>query len=94
MKVIYILALISSFLFFSCSDSNVVGLEIQPNSDIIEIFNGEVINEIDSLNPPLYSLSLSTHSEDSLRTDETTSLLLGSINDPIFGLNEGSFLTQ
>ena len=97
MKVIYILALISSFLFFSCSDSNVVGLEIQPNSDIIEIFNGEVINEIDSLNPPLYSLSLSTHSEDSLRTDETTSLLLGSISssyDPIFGLNEGSFLTQ
>ena len=94
MKVIYILALISSFLFFSCSDSNVVGLEIQPNSDIIEIFNGEVINEIASLNPPLYSLSLSTHSEDSLRTDETTSLLLGSINDPIFGLNEGSFLTQ
>jgi len=94
MKVIYILALISSFLFFSCSDSNVVGLEIQPNSDIIEIFNGEVINEIDSLNPPLYSLLLSTHSEDSLRTDETTSLLLGSINDPIFGLNEGSFLTQ
>jgi hypothetical protein len=94
MKVIYILALISSFLFFSCSDSNVVGLEIQPNSDIIEIFNGEVINEIDSLNPPLYSLSLSTQSEDSLRTDETTSLLLGSINDPIFGLNEGSFLTQ
>jgi hypothetical protein len=94
MKVIYILALISSFLFFSCSDSNVVGLEIQPNSDIIEIFNGEVINEIDSLNPPLYYLSLGTHSEDSLRTDETTSLLLGSINDPIFGLNEGSFLTQ
>ncbi|MBT7276376.1 MAG: hypothetical protein HN886_07980 [Woeseiaceae bacterium] len=51
----------------------------------------------DSINLPTYSLSLSVSSEDSLRTDETSSLLLGKISesyDPYFGDNVGAFVTQ
>ena len=97
MNIKYFLFFITTCLIFSCSDSNVVGLEVQPNSDIIEIFNSDILSEIDSLNQPPYSLSLSTSSEDSLRTDETSSLLLGKISksyDPYFGDNIGSFVTQ
>ena len=97
MNIKYILFFITACLIFSCSDSNVVGLEVQPNSDVIEIFNSDIMSELDSLNPTLYSLSLSTSSEDSLRTDETSSLLLGKISkpyDPYFGDNIGAFVTQ
>ena len=97
MNIKYILFFISACLIFSCSDSNVVGLEVQPNSDIIEIFNAEVMSNQDSINLPPYSLSLSVSSEDSLRTDETSSLLLGKISksyDPYFGDNVGEFITQ
>ena len=52
MNIKYILFFITACLIFSCSDSNVVGLEVQPNSDIIEIFNSDILNELDSLNPP------------------------------------------
>ena len=37
---------------------------------------------------------MTTESVDSLRSDEPSSLLLGSIDDPIFGENISSFLTQ
>jgi hypothetical protein len=80
MNIKYILFFIATCLILSCSDSNVVGLEVQPNSDIIEIFNAEVMSNQDSINLPPYSLSLSVSSEDSLRTDETSSLLLGKIS--------------
>lgn len=86
-----------SLLISSCSDSNVVGLELQPNSDLIEIFNSNIIAN-DSLVSPdsitLSTLSTYTESEDSLRSDETSSLVLGGINDPVFGYNRGEFLTQ
>ena len=86
-----------SLLISSCYDSNVVGLELQPNSDLIEIFNSNIIAN-DSLVSPdsitLSTLSTYTESEDSLRSDETSSLVLGGINDPVFGYNRGEFLTQ
>jgi hypothetical protein len=97
MNIKYILFFIPACLILSCSDSNVVGLEVQPNSDVIEIFSSDVMSELDSINPTLYFLSLSTSSEDSLRTDETSSLLLGKISnsyDPYFGDNIGEFVTQ
>ena len=97
MNIKYILFFIATCLILSCSDSNVVGLEVQPDSDIIEIFNAEVMSNQDSINLPPYSLSLSVSSEDSLRTDETSSLLLGKISksyDPYFGDNVGEFITQ
>ena len=64
---------------FSCNDPNVVGLEL-PGSARFTISNDSIQN-----------FETSTISEDSLRSDESLYLLLGQINDPIFGLNQGGF---
>ncbi|MBC8266945.1 MAG: DUF4270 family protein [Flavobacteriales bacterium] len=71
-------------LIFSCTDPNLIGLEVQPPSDGISV----------SLTSNKNNLKLSTISEDSLRSDEASTLLLGAINDPVFGNNQGFFLTQ
>ncbi|SVE15735.1 uncharacterized protein METZ01_LOCUS468589, partial [marine metagenome] len=71
-------------LIWSCTDPNLIGLEVQPPSDGIVV-------SLTSLNN---DLKLSTISEDSLRSDEVSTLLLGCINDPVFGINRGSFATQ
>ena len=78
-----------SLIFFSCDESSQLGLEVQPSSDKIEIFNAS-LNQ-NSSNP---SFILSTESVDSLRSDEPSLLLLGAIDDPIFGENLGSFITN
>tara|TARA_B100000963_G_scaffold5770_1_gene4463 strand:- start:1932 stop:3137 length:1206 start_codon:yes stop_codon:yes gene_type:complete len=72
-----------SLLFISCSDPNILGLEIQPESDNILIFN--TISD---------DFKIDVQSEDSLRTDNVVSLTLGEIYDPIFGLNSAGFYTQ
>ena len=78
------------FVLTSCDDPGVVGLEVQPSSDKIEIFSNN-FSQSDSLP----ALTISTESVDSLRTDETSSLLLGHIyTDPYFGDNVGAFVTQ
>lgn len=56
---------------------------MQPPSDIIEV------NFIDTFSIDAYS-----QREDSVRTDRTALYLLGSINDPVFGLSKASFCTQ
>ena len=68
---------------FSCTDPDILGLEIQPESDNILIFN--------SLSSDFQT---EIESEDSLRTDNVVSLTLGEIHDPIFGLNSAGFYTQ
>ena len=88
LRDISIIILISS-LMFSCKDTDVVGLEVQPSSDRIEILS-DSFGQNDSLS----SFTLFTESVDSLRSDETSSLILGTINDPVFGLNSGRFQTQ
>ena len=88
-KRFFFLALIF-FIFHSCDESSQLGLEVQPSSDKIEIF----LNNF-SQNDSLPAFVISTESVDSLRSDETSSLLLGHINtDPIFGENIGAFVTQ
>ena len=69
---ISILVLIS-FLMFSCKDTDVVGLEVQPSSDRIEILSDSF-----GQNDTLSSFTLFTESVDSLRSDETSSLILAS----------------
>lgn len=60
-------------LLFACTDPNVIGLEVQPPSDRIVISNES-----------LTTFSISTESEDSLRSDEALNLILGEIeNDQI-----------
>lgn len=69
-------------VLFACNDPNIIGLEL-PDAAKFTITNDSIQN-----------FSLSTLSEDSLRSDESLHLLLGQINDPIFGENKGSFITQ
>ena len=84
--------ILAIFVLTSCDDPGVVGLEVQPSSDKIEIFSNN-FSQTDSLP----ALTISTESVDSLRTDETSSLLLGKISEPYepyFGNNIGAFVTQ
>ena len=68
----------------SCSEPDIIGIDVQPPSDNIIIADTTSFNWQNS----------HTESEDSLRTDNALNLILGEINDPIFGLNIGSFYTQ
>ena len=89
-KKIYFFIVLFFFAFHSCDESSQLGLEVQPSSDKIEIFSNN-LSQLDSL--PAFVIL--TESVDSLRSDETSSLLLGKINsDPVFGENIGSFVTQ
>ena len=69
-------------VLFACNDPDIIGLDL-PGSAKFTITN-------DSIN----NFTIKTVSEDSLRSDESQSLLLGEINDPILGENKGSFCTQ
>ena len=69
-------------VLFACNDPDIIGLDL-PGSARFTITN-------DSIN----NFTIKTISEDSLRSDESQNLLLGQINDPIFGENKGSFCTQ
>ena len=86
MNRIISLSLIIALIAASCTDTNTIGLEVQPTSDNIIISNAnfEVISSI-------------IESEDSLRTDEALNLILGKIKydyDSEFGLNKAAFYTQ
>ena len=70
-------------IIHSCDDSNIIGLEIQPEGDKITIKNDSITY-----------FNIRSFSEDSLRSDESLNLLLGQSNDPIFGENRGAFITQ
>ena len=84
-----IFILFISMFFHSCDESSQLGLELQPSSDKIEIFNASL-----NQNSSTPSFLLTTESVDSLRSDESSSLLLGAIDDPIFGENLGAFITN
>ncbi|MBC8510773.1 MAG: DUF4270 family protein [Cryomorphaceae bacterium] len=83
MNRIISLSLIIGLIAASCTDSNTIGLEVQPTSDNIIISSAN-----------FEGISSATESEDSLRTDEALNLILGEIDDPVFGYDRGSFFTQ
>lgn len=74
--------LLLAAVLFACNDPNVIGLEL-PDASKFTINNDSITN-----------FNISTLSEDSLRSDESLHLLLGQINDPVFGENKGAFVTQ
>ena len=82
MNKIISLGLVIGLIAVSCTDPNTIGLELHPADKII----------ISSAN--FEGLTSTTESEDSLRTDEALNLILGEINDPVFGYNQGTFNTQ
>ncbi len=71
-RLYYSFFILAIFVITSCDDPGIVGLEVQPSSDKIEIFSNN-FSQSDSLP----ALTILTESVDSLRTDETSSLLLG-----------------
>lgn len=83
MNKIISLGLVIGLIAASCTDPNTIGLEVQPPSDKIIISNTSIEN-----------ISVVTESEDSLRTDEAQSLLLGEINDSEFGVSQAGFYSQ
>ncbi len=79
------LGLFISLIVVACTDPNLIGLEVQPESDNI-IISSTNFDEINS----------SAESIDSMPTTALYSknIVLGSINDPVFGLNKAGFFTQ
>ena len=85
MKKTSLLAFVLGLIISSCTDPDLIGLEIQPESDNI-IISSTSFQEISS----------STESVDSMPTSAlyNDKLILGQINDIDFGFNEGTFYTQ
>ena len=81
-----ILGFFFSLVLFSCTDPDLIGLEIQPESDQIVISTNS--------HEGIFFTELSSVKEDSVRTDENSLNLLGSLNDPVFGESKASFSTQ
>ena len=80
---VFTLSLVSALILNSCTDPANIGLEVQPPSDS-SVLSSLLSDKFD----------LKTVSEDSLRTDNSISLILGQIDDQIFGTNIGGFVTQ
>lgn len=73
------------FVLSSCyKDPSKVGYGIQPPSDEIELYG----------NDSLVFFASFTVSHDSVSTSNMNTLVLGSINDPIFGTTQAAFNTQ
>ena len=85
MNKICLLGLSLAVALFSCTDPDLIGLEIQPETDRITISTLE--------NDGAF-LSLTSTVEDSVKSDENTLNLLGAYTDPIFGDVEAHFSTQ
>jgi hypothetical protein len=80
---ILLIGLLASYLF-SCTDPQIIGLEIQPESDKI------TISSLDQNSPFL----LSAHAIDSVRSDEPLYALLGHYVSPNFKGTKASFSNQ
>ena len=76
---------IVAFLFVAvgCNKPDEIGKEVLPEDDLIN-----------STFTDTTTIETSTLLEDSLRADELTYELLGSYNDPLFGVTDASFYTQ
>ena len=85
MNKIWMLGLSLAIALFSCTDPDLIGLEIQPQSDKITIT---------TLDNDGAFLSLKSIVEESVKSDENTLNLLGAYTDPIFGDVKAHFSTQ
>lgn len=88
-KFFLIAMVLTSIFVTSCDESSVVGLDVQPTNDLLNVSNQDTT-----------TLVTKTVKMDSLRTDETilqlvtTDVLLGTYIDPIFGRSSASIYTQ
>lgn len=81
----FLLGLIAiiSFGLISCEEPDIIGSDIQPKGDKLNMLFSDTIS--------LVSFSLL---DDSVKSDETNGNLLGSYKDPVFGTVKASFYTQ
>ena len=82
--IIFLSLFITCLIFSSCTDPDLIGIEVQPLSETI------IISDTSSVKWQ----SSSTNSGDSILSNNLISLLLGEIVDPVFGYNQGSFYNQ
>ncbi len=68
----------------ACNEYSDFGVEILPKDDLITVKNIVVKDDVSSF----------AFREDSIRTDEPSKSLLGSFNDPVFGITNINFATQ
>ena len=71
-----------ALLFFSCEESNEIGLELDPNQDNIQTITDVI------------PLTASTLLLDSVQTSSTGRLLVGSVQDPVFGPTSTTSFTE
>lgn len=82
---LFLIGIFTLLLAFSgCKETNDLGIEVLPKDDLITIKN-TVVKE---------SISSFTFREDSIRTSGASKSLLGSFNDPVFGITNIDFATQ
>ncbi len=81
---IFIVLLGLFFAITGCKEYNDFGVETLPEGDLITVKNIVEKNGIASF----------IYREDSIRTDEAANSLLGSFNDPVFGITNIDFATQ
>lgn len=77
------IALLAAGFFVSCNDDGSVGLDLLPNADGIGVFNSDTFT--------LRSLSIR---EDSLPSQSPPRLVLGEVQDPLFGKSQASIAYQ
>lgn len=82
-NILFVLALIA-IIFTGCNEESSIGLELLPSGDLITVGNDVFKDDI----------SAYTFSENNIRTDEPSKILLGSFNDPLFGSTNASFAAQ
>lgn len=70
-------------LFASCKKDNQVGIDVQPEEDIIGLYTTDTL-----------TLLTTTVREDSMRTDETPTVVVGTCQDAIFGKSTCGLFSQ
>lgn len=84
MNKIWIVGLLLATALFSCTDPDLIGLEVQPESDKI------VLSTLDEQQV----FALFSVAQDSIRIDENSYNLLGGYDDPVFGAVDAAFSTH
>jgi len=80
---VFLFITICLFVLSSCNKSSVVGLDVQPEGDLLNVTFSDTSK-----------LRTYIRTEDSVRSDERSINLLGSYNDPVFGKASASIFTQ
>jgi len=80
--VLFLAALV--VVFTACEEYSSIGVEVLPGGDLISIHNRLIKDDISAF----------TFTDDSMRTDEASNSLLGSLNDPLFGVTTIDFASQ